>query len=532
MKIIQTFLKTALPALLLLAATTCVFGAERVLVVGDSITGHSMNLAYGFTHEVRKALEEAGSDMEFVPLGGSGQTIFSWRGIIANSYENRQRLDIPDIYVKDEFDKGADVLIVHLGMNDALRPSIKADSEGYAKWRDEYRALVSDLRKRVPGVSRIILTPPTLLTENPFAWKNEFMDMLGKIVEEVAKEENCEFYDLREDFKHGFLNARFQNPQFRITLDFVHPNEYGHQLMSWSFLKALGLTEIADAYAQKRVAPELKADDYAGAAFFVMDFPLLPGSPIDPNAKPQTFVLIVGVLNNLTFDQIKVKDAGGLDLVESDIGVRDEPFVNLLFMNNGWKLPCDVVLQVGENERTVRINAPYFVATGVPLEPFARPEDFPKDKATTAIDKAALEGINPLKLQEEKTDGKPAFLWSQYYPTQDKTGADNPNAVDLADLPPANEFDVGYVVRYVTSPKAQKCVLKLNSEGFSTTAIETIYLNGQKIYDDILSPRHLKSKDEVEVELKEGLNVMTARVGHTSWQWGTSFDFQGEGLKY
>ncbi len=189
----NALLKSALAAILLLTATPCVFGAERVLVVGDSITGHSMNLAYGFTHEIRNALAEAGSDMEFVPLGGSGQTIFSWRGIVANSYANRQRLDIADIYVKDEFDKGADVLIVHLGMNDALRPSIKSDEEGYAKWREEYKALVSDLRKRVPSVSRIILTPPTLLTENPFAFKNLFMDRLGTIIEEVAKEENCEF---------------------------------------------------------------------------------------------------------------------------------------------------------------------------------------------------------------------------------------------------------------------------------------------------------------------------------------------------
>ncbi len=358
------------------------------------------------------------------------------------------------------------------------------------------------------------------------------MDKLGEIVEGVAKEENCEFYDLRKDFKHGFLNARFQNPQFRITLDFVHPNEFGHQLMSWRFLKALGLNEIADAYAQKRVAPELQADDYNGAAFFVLDFPPLPVLKVDSNKKPDTFVLIAGVLNNLTLDQIKVKDSAGLNFINSGMRKDNEPYFMLLFENKEWKFPCDLVLQVGETERTVRVNAPYFVATNCPLEPFARPEDFPRDKATTAIDKAALEGINPLTLHGVKEDGKPAFSWYCYYPTADKTGADNPNAVDLADLGPANEFDFGYVVRYVTSPKAQKCVLKLNSEGFSTTAIETIYLNGQKIYDDILSPRHLKSKDEVEVELKEGLNVMTARVGHTSWQWGTSFDFQGEGLKY
>ena len=72
-----------------------VIGAERILVVGDSITGHSMNLPYGFTHEVRAALKDAGvNDLEFIPLGGSGQTIISWQSIIENSYKNNQQLDI------------------------------------------------------------------------------------------------------------------------------------------------------------------------------------------------------------------------------------------------------------------------------------------------------------------------------------------------------------------------------------------------------------------------------------------------------
>ena len=94
-------------------------------------------------------------------------------------------------------------------------------------------------------------------------------------------------------------------------------------------------------------------------------------------------------------------------------------------------------------------------------------------------------------------------------------------------------FEGAYVVRYVRSPKAQKATLKLNSEGFSTTAIETIYLNGKEVYFDTLSPRHIKAEDSIEVELKEGLNILVSRVEHTYWQWATSFAFEGaEGLTF
>ena len=83
------------------------------------------------------------------------------------------------------------------------------------------------------------------------------------------------------------------------------------------------------------------------------------------------------------------------------------------------------------------------------------------------------------------------------------------------------------------SPSNQKATLKLNSEGFSTTAIEKIYLNGKEIYFDCLSPRHIKAQDQVEVDLKEGLNILVSRIDHTYWQWAVSFSFENaEGLTF
>ncbi|MDO5308796.1 MAG: GDSL-type esterase/lipase family protein [Planctomycetia bacterium] len=521
---------------LFLSTGTTSYSAERVLVVGDSITGHSMNLPYGYAHEVRAALEANGSDIEFIPLGGSGQTIFSWRGIIQSSYENRQRLDIQDIYVKDEFDKGADVILIHLGMNDALRPSIQTSEEGFATWKEEYRSLIKDLRARTPDVKRIVTTPPTLLTENPFAFKNELMDRFGEIIAEVSAEENCEFFDLRKEFKRHFLNARFESPEFRITLDFVHPNQAGHQVMAWGFLKALGLEEIADWYYKERVCDEVKAKTTPSATFFVADVPVKTPEILKTRENNSLTVPIVidGVIQGVSKDNLSVSLPNGTTFKEissapdTQLEALGYQHVSIVLEGITSELPTDVTIRFGETERIVRINAPYFVSVGYAVTPFGKPEDFPQDQRN-AIDEIALNNSDPLSLPASETQ---KITWFCYYPSADKTGANNPNAVDLADLTPANEFDIGYIVRYITSPKEQKCELKLNSEGFSTTAIETIYLNGTEVYSDILSPRHKKHEDKIEVELNEGLNIMTSRVGHTSWQWATSFDFQAEGLSY
>ena len=501
--------------------STSSFAVERVLVVGDSITGHSMNLPYGYGHEVRNALKESNADVEFVPLGGSGQTIFSWRNIIKRSYTDNFRLDIEGIMVKEEFDKGADSILVHLGMNDALQPSIPSDEEGFKSWRAEYKSLVADLRARVPNVKRVILTPPTLLTENPYALKNVFMDRLAKIVDDVAQEENCEFYDARQEFKEHFIYARTRNPEFRITLDFVHPNQFGHQIMTYSFLKALKLNEIAEKYYQDKVDPILReVDDKPALALFVNDVKL--DSKALPDDKNDLVPIeIVGRIFNVKIDELNL-EADKLvvkKIEETNPGefraTLDAPILSF---------PTTILVNCGTKPVKARLNAPYFATTGVPMKSYQYPalDKFPSDQTQTELDTLLAAGKNPLA-----TSAGASKEWFAYYPTADKTGADNPNAIDLADLAPANAFDAAYVIRYVVSPKAQRATLKLHTEGFSTTTYQRVYLNGREIYFDCLSPRSPKWQDSVEVELHAGLNLLGARVDHTHWQWAVSFSFEG-----
>ena len=507
------------------------YSAERVLVVGDSITGHSMNLPYGFTHEIRNAFTESQKDVEFVPLGGSGQTIFSWRNIISNSYKNNQRLDIDGIFVKDEFDKGADVILVHLGMNDALQPSIKSTEEGYASWKSEYVALVSDIRARVPSVKKIVLTTPTMLTEDFDSFKNIMMDRLGSIINEVAQENDCEFVDTRQLFKDFVKSVRFSRPDFRFTLDFVHPNQFGHQVMSYSFLKGLGFNDVAQKYYDEKIDAQIK--DFESPGFILSVSPQI-GSSFDIDSLRIELEGTVRGIQNLTEKSIQIVSADGLKL--QNVLISNQSSFSISFSCSSADLPTSVAVKINDIERSILINAPYFVTTGYELNDgaqYSTPENFPRDKAVSVIDDLVLQGKDPLKETSRIATNDNTVVWNIYFPSQFKTGSTNPNAVDIASIAPANAFDGAYVVRFIRSKSEQGATLNLNSEGFSTTAIEKIYLNGEEIYFDCLSPRHKKSKDAVKIRLKEGLNILVTRVDHTFWQWATSLAVDdAEGISF
>lgn len=492
-------------------------GAERILVVGDSITGHSMNLPYGFTHEVRSALTAAGvNDIEFIPLGGSGQTIISWQGIIENSYKNSQQLDIKGIKVKEEFDKGADTVLVHLGMNDALRPTVVQTATSLAAWKSEYGKLINALKKRLT-FKKLILSPPTMLTESPYYYKNVLMDNLGRIVKEVALENNAEFLDIRSDFQRHFETARMLNQNFRITLDFVHPNQWGHQVMTWAILKGIGQNKAAEKYYKEKTSPQLRDFKTQGLSLFVL-------SSTDPN-----FIHIKGKTRGIrSASDLKVTPPAGLKM--TGIALKENGELEITLSGHSSALSADLTVEAGSIKRTVKINAPYLILCNFMRKDFyPRPEDFKRETAVTEIDKTILAGKDPLtsKSLKEKYPN-----WTVCYPTSDATGATNPCAVDFCTVPLADAYDAAYLLRRVYSPKDQNVKLKLNSEGFSTTAINTIYLNGKEIYFGCLSPRHIKAQDEKTVSLKKGWNVLTARVDHTFWQWAMSFAFEGEDLSY
>lgn len=488
--------------------------AERVLVVGDSITAQS-NQAWGYTPLIRKALSDAGvTNVEFVPLGWSGQTISGWIPVVKDSYTNENlHGDVAQILFKQEFDKGADTVLIFLGMNDALCPRIVPTEEGFAQWKTDYCTLIDSLRARVPSFKRLLLCPPTMLTENPYSFKNQMMDRMAEIMKEAAQEKNAEILDLRGELRRFFLNARLQNNAFHVTPDCVHPQADGHKVMAWTILKAIGQNQAADlVYAQ---LPEWLRDFNApGISLFVL------------NSSEPGKMQFRGFIRGAEKSALEVVCPEGWKLDGITNLPGDEFEISLSGHNPA--LTSVLTIKAGEITRTIKMNAPFYVASGFDGVPFQGGDSYKPEETRTEIDAQILAGKNPL---ETIFEGKPVE-WLVYYPQADVTGYDLPNAIDFASVHNGQPFQTAYMVRKVSSPKAQKVLLKINALSFSTMAYPTIYVNGVQVYEDCVSPRHKTSHDQVEIELKEGENVLSARVGHFMWQWAVEFALEGEGLEY
>lgn len=497
----KKLLTTLFSAAILLPAASF---AERILVVGDSITGHSMNLPFGYTHQVRKALKDAGvNDVEFIPLGGSGQSITSWRSVVKNSKEKNQKLDIKGIFVKEEFDKGADALIVFLGMNDALAPY--TDVSALKRWKNDYQKLIDDLKARTK-FKKLLLASPTMLTETPYSYKNRLMDEMANVIREVAKENGAEYIDTRETFKRFHENMRKQNPKQLFMLDYVHPNLFGHSSLTWSFLKAIGQKNAAEKYCKEKMNPVMKDFEKPGMSLAVQ------------NSRVPGEFTIKGNLRGGEFKDLKVQLPEGLKLKKID--GRENDFT-ITVGGDVKQLKNTITVTAGNVKQTLALNAPFLISTGYDNERWFKPADFKKESAATQIDLDAKAGkdVTQTLVKGKKTD------WLVYFPTADVTGGSDPNAVDFASVTNGKPFESGYMLRYIHSPEARKVNLAVGSGTFAGHEQITVYLNGQEVYSDIVTGKKGR-RDSVPVELKKGWNTLLARVCHVTWQWAA-----GAGLK-
>ena len=153
---------------------------DRIVFVGDSITGQGVNNPEGFVHLIEWACQaRPGNTMKFAALGGSGQSVGSWMGVLKDSREKEFNLDVRGVGVKATLDRGADVLVVMLGMNDIIAPYVGEDPQDADAWKERYRTLIRALRQRVhPRV--VALGKVTLATEDLSSPKNRVIVELNE----------------------------------------------------------------------------------------------------------------------------------------------------------------------------------------------------------------------------------------------------------------------------------------------------------------------------------------------------------------
>lgn len=475
--------------------------AERVVVIGDSITGLSENFSSGYAKQVRQALADVGRSNAFdlVCLGGSGQTVLSWRNVVKMSTTTNLTLDVKSIFVKDELDKPADTMIIFLGMNDALQPSISPDQK--AEWLERYQVLI-DLLKNRTRVGRLLLAQPTMYTENPDTYKNGLMRTLCTWIDEVAASNTCGVIHTHEAYQRFWEIGRLHNPDFRMTYDYVHPGQVGHLAIADTFLRALGETQAADSWLAKN--KKLLTDDTPGALVYIVN----PGR--------------LTVKGRATFDikNLTAQLPKGWSIQHH---VNGQNF-HITFSNASnlydavTEIPITLAGDSATCTRTVKLFAPWLIKNGFQGQPWNLPESYSVEKNHTIID-------------DQFASGKIDFSsWKIYVPNNDVNGGAYPGSIDFSSLENGAHFDFAYAAVNVISPTAGKIKMIVRTRVFSGTMHDTAWLNGQEVLRHVFYRNQAVPQERI-VELKAGVNTLWLKSAHQCWQWQSSIHFEDDQLR-
>ncbi len=226
---------------------------DRAVFLGNSITDGGHYHSYIWLYYMTRFPD---MDLRVINAGIGGDT----------AGDMYKRLDT------DVFSKRPTVLTVTFGMNDTGYVEYSGDDakafgeKRYQECFDNYKLL----EKRFQGLSdtRIVMMggspyDETAQIERPaFKGKNAVMQRVVEFQKESAEENGWEFLDLNAPMTAVSQREQEKNPAFALCgSDRIHPDNDGHMVMAYFYLKAQGFTgrEVADVEIDAAKAKALRS---------------------------------------------------------------------------------------------------------------------------------------------------------------------------------------------------------------------------------------------------------------------------------
>jgi lysophospholipase L1-like esterase len=491
-------------------------GNGRIVLVGDSITGLSRNYAAGFAHQMEWALKATYPDChpDLVALGGSGQGVNSWLNAEKRARTEEFLLDVKGIPVQASLNQSADVLVIMLGMNDVLAPYVLDTPESLDRWTATYRELVTALRDRLhPKV--IGLATVTMDTEDPASPKNIMIGKLNGRVKGLVEEFGCRLLTTGETVQGVLRQGRRLRPDFHVTYDFVHPNEAGHLGIAIAMLRGLGEEQAAQRLADERLGTLLRKTATDGPA---LSYELTPlGGPLSSDLQSFRLHYWWTPKAGQPASMVRVQLRGSGWNVKPDVSESSEGE----FVITGAAEHSENMLTLEGSDhsrqmsRPVRISPPWLVATGM-IQPFWSNMKFDATKATLPFDELVRRG-EPITLPPDAQPGQ-NLGWTRYYPSVNYTGLDAAGSVDFAAITHAQNFEAGYAIRWVHSPRERPVRLLLGTKAYAGPLYLMAFLNGDEVYSGHITGEPRKQK-QVDTKLRKGWNTLVIKANHCTWQW-------------
>lgn len=157
----------------------------------------------------------------------------------------------------------------------------------------------------------------------------------------------------------------------------------------------------------------------------------------------------------------------------------------------------------------------WLVTSGLVLRAWNE-KPFDADLVPNPIDLAIERGEDFTRAQA-KTGGAP-LTWRPFQSSINLTDGANPGSVDYAGITFFQNFEAGYGARWIHSDTARRLKLDLKTSGVGTILHLTVWLNGQRLYADLIT-KETRRQASREVDLHAGWNVLAFKSCHRAWQW-------------
>ncbi len=483
------------------------------MFAGDSITGQGGNGGpNGWVGLIGGALKEQNpaNHQILVPLGGSGQTVGGWINVERKSRTAPAFLDVKAFDVQAELNQHADVVVVMLGMNDVLAPSMKDAPDAYQKWIASYRTLIAALRERT--TPRIVaLATPTPCTEDALSPKNQVMDKMVDEMKKMATEEKCVVLPTRATAWEVLGQGRRVKPDAHVTGDQVHPNDLGHLAIAAGMLRGLGEDAAAKSLLD-RVATKLRGTGNGSTLSY--EVALVPQQRTDAGIQFR-------IQAYHSTDKVKLELPEGWTVKDMKAGQGETVFVVNAAPD---RLVNHVVLRGGNDTREILIPAPWLVGTGNIGWTGWKLGVFDREAAKLPSDEVVRtgKGLADAMAKMELKPGVPV-AWQQYAGGVNYGGAGASGAIDFAGVTYFGGGEVGYGLRWIKSDRERPVVVKIAKLGFAGTPYLETWLNGDTVYAG--DPGKAKGQD-FPMKLKAGWNLLSFKSDFAQWQWQFAIDLQ------
>jgi len=225
---------------------------QKVVFLGDSVTGLGWSVPGGYINLVVSGLEAQGIKVTPIPAGVGGNT----------SREMLARLDHDVLSAKPDW------MTLSCGVNDVWGRERGVDLETYKK---NVASIVD--KAEAAGIKVMILTA-TPIYEVAITEFSPKLDLYNDFLRQFAKERKLPLADVNAAWMNAMKDEKPRWGTRFLTIDGVHPNPDGHRLMAQAILEAFGLSPDQVATAEEKWL------DAPGSATIQAGVNLLASDPI------------------------------------------------------------------------------------------------------------------------------------------------------------------------------------------------------------------------------------------------------------